>query len=64
MVGNTSYSIFRILFPTWSTTYRFVPSVVIPQGFLKPADVPVALSQFEEHAVPVPAIVVIKDDLP
>ena len=52
------YSIFRILLLPVSATYRFVPSVVIPVGLLKPADVPVGLSQFEEHAFPVPARVV------
>ena len=53
-----SITIFRILCIPYSATYRFDPSVVIPIGLLKPADVPVALSQFEVHALPVPARVV------
>ena len=38
-----SITIFRILKLALSTTYRFVPSVVIPLGYLNLAEVPVAI---------------------
>ena len=49
------YSILRIRLLYWSATYRFVPSVVIPLGELKLADVPVPFAEPED---PVPARVV------
>ena len=49
------YSILRIRLLTYSATYRFVPSVVIPCGELKLADVPVPFADPED---PVPASVV------
>ena len=49
------YSILRIRLLFRSATYRFVPSVVIPEGVLKLADVPVPFAEPED---PVPASVV------
>ena len=49
------YSILRIRWLLESATYRFVPSVVIPVGLLKLADVPVPFAEPED---PVPASVV------
>ena len=48
-------TILRIRWLEVSDTYRFVPSVVIPLGLLKLADVPVP---FAEPVDPVPATVV------
>ena len=48
-------TILRIRWLPESDTYRFVPSVVIPAGLLKLADVPVPFAEPED---PVPANVV------
>ena len=45
------YSILRIRRLPYSATYRFVPSVVILEGILKLADVPVPFAEPEDPVV-------------